>query len=84
MAGSMDPETAAAAEAYERRVMEREPGEPVPDDLEPPEGYEMSDAFRQWLVDSMRREVLGQVSEAGLDRMAVVKAPDAAADPEEE
>ena len=48
----------------------------MPDDLEPPEGYEMSDRFRQWLVDRMRDEVLGKISESGLDRMAIVKAPE--------
>lgn len=62
----MDP-----SREYEHKVMAGEA------DAEPPEGYEMSDAFRDWMVEQMRGEVLGQVSDAGLDRMAVVKAPDA-------
>lgn len=44
-------------------------------DLEPCPDYVMSDRFQSWLVESMRTEVLGQVEAAGLDRMAVIKAP---------
>ncbi len=45
--------------------MERGPDDPVP---EPPEGYEMSEAFRTWLVERMRKEVLGDTNMAILKR----------------
>lgn len=67
----MDP-----SREYERRVMAGEA------DAEPPEGYVMSDAFRDWMVEQMRGEVLGQVSDAGLDRVAVVKAREEAKETE--
>jgi hypothetical protein len=58
---------------YEATVMEAAGG-PVPATVKPCQDYAISDAFRDWLVDQMRREVLAQVSTSGLDRMAIVKA----------
>lgn len=54
--------------------MTKVPGEPLPPDVVPCQQFVMSDAFRDWAVSEMRKEVLGQVSTAGLDRMALVKA----------
>lgn len=53
--------------------MGRAEGEVLPPDVVPCEAFAMSDAFRDWAVGEMRREVLGQVKAAGLDRMAIVK-----------
>lgn len=52
--------------------------DPLPADVVPCAHFVMSDAFREWAVGEMRREVLGQVSMAGLDRMAIVKGKPAA------
>lgn len=49
--------------------MAKEPAVPCDD-------YEMSEAFRHWVVESMRGEVMQQVSGSGLDRMAILKADD--------
>lgn len=66
------PESVSAKE-YESRIRQAaQAGEPAPD-VEPPEDYVMSDDFQQWLVARMRDDVLGQVSDAGLDRMAILK-----------
>lgn len=54
--------------------MARGEGDPIPDDLRPCEDYAASDRFQTWAVEQMRREVMRQVSGAGLDRMAIVKA----------
>ncbi len=62
-------------DAYEQAVMTRAPDGPEPP--EPCAHYEMSEAFQTWLVDRMRGEVMGQISGAGLDRMAIVKPLDA-------
>lgn len=51
----MNPQDAPrdpAWDAYEQAVMAGESSPP-----EPPEDYEMSDAFRTWLVDKMRDEI---------------------------
>ncbi len=53
--------------------MTRKAGEVLPADLVPCKDFEMSQTFQDWAVDSMRKEVLGQVSKAGLNRMAIVK-----------
>ena len=56
-----------ACAAYEEAVMAgQEPGEPC-------EHYEMTPTFRDWLVESMRKEVMSQVSFSGLNRMAMLK-----------
>lgn len=52
--------------AYEQAVM-------AGDEAAPCDDYEMTAAFRDWMVDRMRHEVLGQISGAGLDRMAILK-----------
>jgi hypothetical protein len=62
-------------DAYEQRVMARAPGEALPPDVVPCAAFAMSDAFRDWAVGLMRKEVGAQISGAGLDRMAMVKAP---------
>jgi hypothetical protein len=62
-------------DAYEQRVMGRKEGEVLPPEVVPCAGFAMSDAFRDWAVRQMRREVGAQISGAGLDRMAMVKAP---------
>lgn len=41
-------------------------------DVTPCGDYVMSERFKAWLVEAMRAEVLGHVSQAGLDRMAVL------------
>lgn len=67
-------------DAYETRVMAKAHDEALPPDVKPCEAFTMSDRFRDWAVAEMRREVLGQVKAAGLDRMALLKAkkgPDA-------
>jgi hypothetical protein len=71
------PHCATCAE-YERRVMGRADGEVLPADIVPCKQFAMSDAFRAWAVAEMRKEVLGQVKAAGLDRMAVLKGKDGA------
>jgi hypothetical protein len=63
----------ATCEAYERAVMARREGEPL--SAQPCPAYVMSEPFKAWVVDAMRGEVMGQVSKAGLDRMAIAKAP---------
>lgn len=40
---------------------------------EPCDDYQMTDAFRDWMVNAMRKEVMGQVAASGLDRMAILK-----------
>ncbi len=45
----------------------------APPDVEPCPDYEMTDAFRDWLVNRMRGEVLSQVNESGLDRMSILR-----------
>jgi hypothetical protein len=64
----------ATCEAYEERVMAKAHDEGLPPDVVPCPSFVMSDRFREWAVAEMRKEVLGQVKAAGLDRMAVVKA----------
>lgn len=61
----------ASWDAYEDAVMS---GRETP---QPPTDYEMSDRFREWVLERMRAEVAAQVSGAGLDRMAVVRSQDA-------
>ncbi len=46
---------------------------PAPPDVQPCPEYEMTDAFRDWLVSRMRGEVLDQVNDSGLDRMAILR-----------
>lgn len=53
--------------------MARVADEALPADVKPCDAFAMSDKFREWAVAKMRKEVLGEVSRAGLDRMAVVK-----------
>lgn len=53
--------------------MGKAPGEALPPDVKPCEAFAMSDAFRDWAVAEMRKEVMGQVRAAGLDRMALLK-----------
>lgn len=53
--------------------MAKAPTEALPPDVVPCESFQMSDAFRDWAVGEMRKEVLGQVKAAGLDRMAILK-----------
>jgi hypothetical protein len=71
----------ATCQAYEGRVMAKAPDEVLPPDVVPCKGFAMSDAFREWAVGEMRKEVLGQVRSAGLDRMAVLKARKGPTDP---
>jgi len=59
---------------YEAKVMRRKEGEELPPEVKPCDAYAMSDVFRDWAVGQMQREVAGQISTAGLDRMAMVKA----------
>jgi hypothetical protein len=58
--------------------------EALPPEVVPCKDFTMSDAFRDWAVGEMRREVLGQVRSAGLDRMALLKAKKKAADKPDE
>jgi len=59
---------------YEARVMARAEGEAFPPDVAPCPAYAMSDVFRDWLADQVRKDILAQVRMAGLDRMALLKA----------
>ena len=59
-------------EAYETAVMAHQAGE----ETKPCDDYEMTETFKQWMVDQLRDEVLGQISGSGLDRMTIVKADD--------
>jgi hypothetical protein len=61
-------------DAYEQRVMGKAADEALPPEVVPCPAFTMSDRFRDWAVGEMRREVLGQVRTAGLDRMALLKA----------
>lgn len=61
-------------DAYEQRVMAKAADEALPPEVVPCPAFTMSDRFRDWAVGEMRREVLGQVRSAGLDRMALLKA----------
>lgn len=63
----------AQCAVYETRVMTKAPAEALPPDVVPCARFVMSDAFRDWAVGEMRKEVAGLVSKAGLDRMAVAK-----------
>ena len=63
----------AQCAVYEKRVMTKAPGEAIPADVVPCKDFTMSDAFRDWAVGEMRKEVAGLVSQAGLDRMAMAK-----------
>lgn len=60
------------AEAYEAEIMAAHAEGREPTDVAPPEDYVMSPQFEAWMVDRMRDEVMGKISEAGLDRMAVL------------
>lgn len=62
--------------------MAKAPEAALPAEVVPCTQFVMSDAFREWAVGEMRKEVLGQVAKAGLDRMAMVKAPASAASTE--
>ncbi|MHB1262272.1 MAG: hypothetical protein ACYC2H_11220 [Thermoplasmatota archaeon] len=64
----------ATCQAYEQRVMAKAHDEALPPEVVPCKDFTMSDAFRDWAVGEMRKEVLGQVRSAGLDRMALLKA----------
>lgn len=64
---------------YEARVMRRKESEELPASVKPCRDYAMSDRFRDWAVGQMGKEVSGQVSMAGLDRMALLKAAKAQA-----
>lgn len=59
---------------YEAKVMRRTEGEELPPEVKPCKDYAMSDAFRDWAVGQMQKEVAGQIGSAGLDRMAILKA----------
>ncbi|MEA3166859.1 MAG: hypothetical protein QOJ26_1733, partial [Thermoplasmata archaeon] len=74
----------ATCQAYEERVMAKAHDEALPPEVVPCKDFTMSDAFRDWAVGEMRREVLGQVRSAGLDRMALLKAKKKAADKPDE
>ena len=63
----------ATCAAYEDRVIGRKEGEALPADVVPCKDFQMSDRFREWAVAEMRKEVMGQVQSAGLDRMALLK-----------
>ena len=54
--------------------MAKAPDEGLPPEVVPCKDFAMSDRFRDWAVGEMRKEVLGQVRSAGLDRMALLKA----------
>ncbi|MGB1586388.1 MAG: hypothetical protein ACPHID_05025 [Thermoplasmatota archaeon] len=56
-------------EAYEAQVMA---GEPNPD-AAPCDDYEMTEPFKQWMVDRLRDDVMGQINSAGLNRMTILK-----------
>jgi hypothetical protein len=60
---------------YEDRVMRRADGEELPADVKPCDAFEMSDRFKQWVMDQMRDHVTEQVKASGLDRMVMAKAP---------
>lgn len=66
----------ASWDAYEEAVMT---GQEAP---EPPEAYEMSQKFQEWILERMRVEVAAQISGSGLDRMAVLRSEDAEKDTE--
>ncbi|HUR61340.1 MAG TPA: hypothetical protein VM286_03120 [Candidatus Thermoplasmatota archaeon] len=66
---------------YEDAVISRTPGEPFPATVLPCDSFAMSDRFRDWAVAQMRAEVGGQVSGAGLDRMALLKGKTSTASP---
>lgn len=53
--------------------MTKAAGDELPADVVPCKDFAMSDAFRDWAVGEMRKEVAGLVSKAGLDRVAMVK-----------
>lgn len=53
--------------------MSKEAAEELPPNVVPCAAFVMSDAFRDWAVGEMRKEVAGLVSMAGLDRMAMIK-----------
>ncbi len=69
----------AAWDAYEQAVMEGQSEVPVP-----PEDYEMSPVFQEWVLERMRKDVMAQVSGAGLDRMALMVDSDASEGSEDE
>lgn len=81
VAGAMTDAHCDRCATYEEAVMaaRAEDEEPDPTVL-PCDDYAMSERFKAWLVEAMRAEVLGQISDAGLDRMAVLgSAPEASA-----
>lgn len=57
---------------YEAEIMAAAAEEREPADVAPPKDYVMTPEFQKWMVDRFRGEVLGQVSMAGLDRMAIL------------
>jgi hypothetical protein len=75
LAASVPAAHCPQCDAYEGRVMGRAPGETLSVDVVPCAAFAMSDAFRDWAVGQMRKEVGAQISGAGLDRMAMVKTP---------
>lgn len=54
---------------YEQAVMAGD----ATDASEPCDDYEMSEPFKQWMVDRLRDDVMAQINGAGLDRLAIVK-----------
>lgn len=51
---------ASTGKEYEQAIMDAHARGVQPPDLEPPADYEMTDAFRSWLVQTMRDEVMAQ------------------------
>lgn len=66
------PSHCETCRGYEHAVLTRAPGTELPADVKPCPEYVMSDALRDHLVSQMRKDVLGQVTGAGLDRMGIV------------
>ncbi len=59
----------AVCDRYEETVMAGEDAAT----LAPCDDYEMTEAFREWMVARMRDEVMGQINGTGLDRMAILR-----------
>jgi hypothetical protein len=62
--------------------MRRAPGEELPASAKPCPDYAMSDRFRDWAVGQMQKEVMGEVTKSGLNRMAILKSPETEPKPE--
>lgn len=68
--------TCETCQAFEKETMAARSEGRDPADAHPCEDYQMSQSFQDWMVEQLRADIMQQVSGQGLDRMAIIKAPE--------